>query len=190
MAIAPDQITAIVLCGGRGRRVGGRDKPLLCYRGRQLIASVTDALKGTVAGVLVSANRNLDAYARFGTVIRDEVPNGGPLAGIASCLQRCSTPYAFVCPGDAPDLEAAVVVRLANALTDDVAITVAHDGQRRQHLHMMLRRDVGPTIRAYLSSGRRSVWQWLATQRVAEVDLSDLAGCFVDVDDTAQLTAG
>lgn len=187
VTVSADQITAIVLCGGGGRRVGGHDKPLLQHRGRTLVAQVTDALSGNVAGVLISANRNLDTYARFGTVVVDEVPDGGPLAGIASCLKRCPTPYAFVCPGDAPALDPIVITRLAAAVGGYKTVAVAHDGRRRQNLHMILHRDLGPAIDGYLSSGERSVWRWLETVAAADVDLSEVAGCFADMDDASDL---
>ena len=100
-----EAITGIVLCGGEGRRVAGADKPLLNYHGRPLIEWVLDALKPQVDRLLISTNRNSESYAAYGRVIADELPPyAGPLAGIVSCLRRCPTELAFVCPGDVPHL--------------------------------------------------------------------------------------
>jgi len=186
MTIAAETITAIILCGGRGTRMGGRDKPLLEYRGRPGIARIVEALSGTVAGMLISANRNLARYRRYGEVIEDERTDLGPLAGIASCLKRCSTSYAFTCPGDAPKLDAAVISRLASALENAAAdVAVAHDGRQRQYLHLLLRSDVGTGIDAYLEQGGRSVKGWLATLDTVDADCADLADSFADLDEPA-----
>ena len=183
MTVAADALTAIVLCGGRGSRMGGRDKPLLAYHGQPIVAHIVDALQGSVAGVLISANRNLATYRGHGTVVEDELINHGPLSGIAACLQRCDTEYAFVCPGDAPNLDPSMIQRLAQALASTNAdVAVAHDGVQQQNLHLLLRACVQPEIDAYLSAGGRSVKGWLENATTIEVACADLAPSFADLD--------
>ncbi len=182
--IEPAAITAIVLCGGRGSRMRGLDKPLLEYRTRPIVAHVVHALTGCVADVLISANRNQQVYRRYGTVITDELTNHGPLSGIASCLKRCTTPYAFVCPGDAPHLDPIVIQRLAHTLDSSGAMAAAaRDGERRQNLHLLVRAGVASDIDAYLASGERSVKNWLDRIAAVDVDCSDIAESFVDFDE-------
>jgi molybdopterin-guanine dinucleotide biosynthesis protein A len=183
MMVESAAITAIVLCGGHGSRMGGRDKPLLEHVGRPMIAHITDALNGAVACVLISANRNLEAYGDFGRVVEDELSDQGPLAGIASCLQQCATEFAFICPGDAPSLDASLVQRLAQALgASDARVAVVHDGQRRQNLHLLMHADVQSEIASYLASGARSVKDWLESMATIDVDCADIAACFADID--------
>ena len=123
--IAAPALTAIVLCGGRGVRMGGRDKPLMDFRGRPMVAHVCRALEHSVSSVLISANRNLATYAHYGIVVQDELADAGPLSGISSCLNSCATAYAFICPGDAPNLDQSMVQRLARSLaTTDVGVVV------------------------------------------------------------------
>ena len=113
-------ITGIVLCGGRGRRLQGADKPLLRWRGETLAAQVVRRLRPQVDAMVISANRNLDAYRRLGPVVADALPgHQSPLAGIAAALERCATPWAAVCPGDAPLVPADLVQRLAAAIGAD-----------------------------------------------------------------------
>lgn len=113
-------ITGIVLCGGRGQRLQGADKPLLRWRGETLAAQVVRRLRPQVDAIVISANRNLDAYRRLGPVVADALPgHQGPLAGIAAALERCATPWAAVCPGDAPLLPVNLVERLAAAIGAD-----------------------------------------------------------------------
>ena len=110
-------VTGIVLCGGRGRRLQGADKPLLHWRGETLVAQVLRRLRPQVKRIIISANRNLDTYGRLAPVVADALPGyQGPLAGIAAALGNCPTPWAVVCPGDAPLIPADLVERLVAAL--------------------------------------------------------------------------
>ena len=48
---AREQITGLILCGGRGQRVGGADKPLLDFHGQPLVARVA-VIDPVIAGKL------------------------------------------------------------------------------------------------------------------------------------------
>ena len=61
--IAPDQITGLVLAGGRGQRLGGVDKGLQAWHGLPLVDHALVRLAPQVGAVLISANRNAPAYA-------------------------------------------------------------------------------------------------------------------------------
>lgn len=184
----PEELTAVILCGGAGRRMGGRDKPLVELDGMSFAARITQSLKTRVSRVMISANRNLDAYAGIGEVVSDDGRGQGPLDGIATCARRCRTPYLFVCPGDGPHLKAAVIDRLADALAKtDAPIVVASDGTQRQNLYLLMRPAEGDGVRRYLDSGRRSVSGWLDETGAIEVAMPDLAGSFKDYDSSNDL---
>ena len=155
-------ITGVVLCGGAGRRFQGRDKPLLKLQSRALVAHVLHRLAPQVDQLVISANRNLPAYRRFGhPVIEDAVEDQGPLAGILAAGQATTSDFLCVCPGDAPFLPEDLVERLAAGLAADVAVAVAHDGQRAQPLFLLLRRSSVSSVGDYLQTGERSVRGWL-----------------------------
>jgi molybdopterin-guanine dinucleotide biosynthesis protein A len=186
--LAPQSLTAIILCGGAGRRMGGRDKPLLDLDGKPFVAWIAQRLNDRVSHVIISANRNLEAYAGLGEVIPDDGEGRGPLEGIATCAGHCRTPFLFVCPGDAPHLDAAVVDRLAQAQKKtDAPAVVASDGSRRQNLHLLMKSNQGIRIRRYLESGRRSVSGWLDEIGAVAVEMPDLAGSFRDYDSSDDL---
>jgi len=168
--------------------MGGVDKPLLEHGDRTLLRHILDELEPEVAHVLISANRNAELYANYGEVIVDQETGRGPLEGLACCLQQVSTQWAFVCPGDAPFVVAEIPRRLLAALTEGTSrIAVAHDGQRRQALHMMLAPDHAASIREYLNNGHRSVYGWLETQPITQVVMEDLASAFNDLDEPGDL---
>jgi molybdenum cofactor guanylyltransferase len=163
-------ITGLILCGGAGARLGGRDKPLEQLDGVPLVEHVRDRLRLQVDRILISCNRNFDAYRRWNdTIVSDDTANRGPLSGVLSGLNSIDTDYLFVCPGDAPFLSTTLVERLASAIgTADIALP--RDGMRRQHLFPLLRRTLAGSLSRYLDAGGRSVHAFVETQRVVVID--------------------
>jgi len=179
-------ITGLVLAGGLARRMGGIDKGLVDLGGKPMIEHVLAALRPQVGRLLINANRNLEAYARFGVPVVTDTFEGfqGPLAGIFSGLAVVETPYLLTAPCDspllAPDL-AACMVRALDAEQADLA--VAHDGQRQQPVFLLLRRELAPDLQAYLAGGDRKIDLWFARHRVANADLGHRRDSFVNVND-------
>ena len=87
--IPTHELTGMILAGGEGRRMGGRDKGLEPFAGLPLVGHVVKRLEGQVAELLINANRNADAYRFFADrVIADEEGGfKGPLMGIYSGLR-------------------------------------------------------------------------------------------------------
>ena len=87
-------VTGIVLAGGQGRRMGGVDKGLQPLRGRAMVEWVLERLAPQVDEIVINANQNLEAYARFGhRVVADEVGGfAGPLAGLHAGLRAAAYP--------------------------------------------------------------------------------------------------
>ncbi|MGC5584650.1 molybdenum cofactor guanylyltransferase [Ornithinimicrobium sp. W1665] len=77
-------VDLLVLAGGRGERLGGRDKAALMVGGRSLLHRVLEGaarLGGSV--VVVGVTSVPDGVART----TEDPPGGGPVAGIAAGLQ-------------------------------------------------------------------------------------------------------
>jgi len=177
-------ITGIILCGGRGRRLGGADKPLLLWRGRTWVARTAERLRPQVSAQLLSANRNLDEYRRLAPVVADELaPHQGPLAGVAAALRRCATPLALVCPGDAPLVPLDLAKRLRTAPEAHPAdcsplAATAHDGERRHPLHCLVRVEAIAALDRHLASGRRAARGWLDSMGAVDVQFKDRKEAF------------
>lgn len=177
-------VTAVILAGGRGSRVGGADKGLLEFNGRPLIEHVIDAVAGQVRGLMINANRNLVRYQRFGyPVIADSlVDYQGPLAGFLAAMETVQTPYILTLPCDGPLLAADLVARLVSALERESAeIAVAHDGRRLQPVYALIPVALKESLQAYLAGGDRKIDLWYARHRLARADFSDLPDTFVNV---------
>lgn len=171
-------IAAIVLAGGRGRRMDERDKGLVELAGRPLAGWVVDSLRGQVDEIVVSANRNLDAYAALGCpVVPDALPDRpGPLAGILAAAETSAADWLLATPCDTPFLPADLAERmLATAQANDVPLVRAADGERIHYAVMLLHRRLLADMAAALAEGERRVQAWQARHPHAEAVFDDRA---------------
>jgi len=187
-----EQITGVVLAGGRGQRMGGVDKGLQELGGRPLVQWVLERLAPQVGTVLISANRNLPRYRQFGcTVLADSAAGFlGPLAGLQTALAHTTTRFLVAVPCDSPLLPTDLVQRLSDGMVRDGAeLAVARTGSQVQRTFCMVRRDILPTLDAFLASGDRKVGLWLASLNVIEVGFDDEAEAFSNINTTDELSA-
>ncbi len=152
-----EDLTFLVLCGGAGRRMAGKDKPLETFRGRPLVDHVLDTVPPRV-NRLLSANRNIETYATRGRVVQDLPDYSGPLAGVLAGLEACSTRWILISPGDTPVLPHAWWEEMTKGNMD---VRVARDPQRQQHLHLLLNTRIVGNLRQYLERGGYSAHGWL-----------------------------
>ncbi len=197
---APDY--AVVLCGGAGRRMQGADKPLQLLAGQPMVASVVAAARASGGQVLISANRNMQEYARYGhPVIADQQANEpglvGPLAGVQAALrwiQQSGRPstlpqYCWLLPGDAPDASGAVAAELVAAAGGAERVLVPHDGSRQQPLFALISTGLAGNLDAFVAGGGRKVLDWFDDVGAAQVDCSAYATSFRNINTLTELTA-
>src|SRR5947209_6369262 len=121
--IAREDITGVILAGGRGSRMGGVDKGLQNYAGMPLALATLMRLQPQVGQVMINANRNIAAYESFGVPVWPDglADYAGPLAGFLVGLERCETPWLVTVPCDTPRFPADLVERLASAADREAA---------------------------------------------------------------------
>ncbi|MCG6659046.1 molybdenum cofactor guanylyltransferase [Halomonas campisalis] len=175
-------VTGLILAGGQGRRMGGRDKGLEPLAGRPLVTHVMDRLVGRVASVMINANRHLEAYAGFGDRLVTDLEGGyqGPLMGIYSGLRAAETPWVLVVPCDTPALPMALVPRLVAGL-GDCDIAVAHDGERLHPVVALLRTRLADDLGEALAAGERKIDRWYARHAWCPVDFHDCPEAFTNL---------
>lgn len=164
------QITAIILAGGRGQRMGEADKGLQLLRGEPMVGWVAGCVAPQVDAVLVSANRNLERYRALGfVVLADEMPDfPGPLAGLRRALGEVRTPLWLSVPCDTPFLPDDLVPRLLDALLkSDAQLAVASADGHMQPTICLGYAHLRDGLAAFLARGGRRVGEWQAgLQRV------------------------
>lgn len=185
-----EAITGVVLAGGLGRRMDGNDKGLQLLRGKPLAQWVAERLAPQVDELLISANRNPERYTAFGhRVVADAVPDfAGPLAGLHAALSAAAHPLVATAPCDSPFLPEDLVSRLYAGLTAAGAdLALVRAGERVHPVFCLCRRELLPGLTAYLASGERRFMGWIAAVNAVEVDFSDRAEAFENLNTLADL---
>ena len=182
--LSKHDITAVILAGGKGRRMQGKDKGLVELADLPLIEHVIAAIEPQVKTIIINANRNQQQYSHYGyQVISDTLDNyQGPLAGFFSAMQEASTSHIVTLPCDGPLLADDLVERLIFASNKENAeIAVAHDGERMQPVYSLLPVTLTASLGDFLDSGERKIDLWYKQHRVALADFSDCPETFRNI---------
>lgn len=182
----PNNVTGIILAGGEGRRMGGEDKGWLEVDGLPLIKRAISRLAPQVNEIIISANRNLQAYEALGRrIFHDNTPYLGPLGGIAACLKQIDTDYGLVVPTDAPLIPMNLVAVLGQHLP--TKLILCEDKQRLQPLFGLYHRSLADSIEQYLAAGERKLTLWCEQQQPARVTIGDISA-FTNLNTPADLS--
>ena len=183
----PADITAIVLCGGSGTRLGGVDKPLLPLGRARVIDHLLAALSPQVGTVLLSCGRDTTAYEDLGLVtIPDLSPGDGPLGGIVSALPRVETDWILTHPGDAPFPDPSLVARLA-PVAEAAGIAVPQTRGSRQNLTLLISRARAAELARFYEQGGRAARDWLDATGAVGVDMTDITESFFNINTAADV---
>ena len=180
MAQASEGITALILAGGRGSRMGGIDKGLQNFRGLPMALQTLMRLQLQSLppqDILINANRNLAAYESLGVSVWPDTLDGfaGPLAGFLTGLERCETPLLLTVPCDTPLFPLDLIERLHTALHEqdaDLAMAAAReeDGKvRPQPVFCLLKVELLDSLVAFTHQGGRKIDAWTGQHRCAIV---------------------
>jgi molybdopterin-guanine dinucleotide biosynthesis protein A len=187
--IAPEQITGLILAGGRGSRMGGLDKGLQNHLGLPLALQAVLRLQPQVGQVMVNANRNLGAYEAMGVPVwPDALAAGaesypGPLAGFLAGLAHCETPYLVTVPCDTPNFPVDLVARLASALVAEqaqIAVAATLEGGRLQvqPVFCLMAATLLESLVAFTQGGQRKIDRWTGQHHCATVVFDDADAFF------------
>ncbi len=196
--ISKDDVTGVILAGGRGSRMGGADKGLQNFRGMPMAMFTLLRLAPQVAELMINANRNLAAYESFGVPVWPDslADYAGPLAGFLTALERCETEYLVTVPCDTPLFPQDLVARLCEALEREgaeIAMAAARedDGQvRAQPVFSLLRRELMDSLVRFTQAGGRKIDAWTAQHRTVLVPFDregDGAAAFANANTLAEL---
>lgn len=187
-----ETITAVILAGGAGRRMGGHDKGLLSLHGRPLIEWVLERLSPQCDSILININRHQDEYTKFGyPLIEDVLPGGlGPLAGLLSALEQSHSDYVLSAPCDTPQLPRDLATRMLESLKRHHAeVCTVDDGERLHPVIMLVKRSMAENLRHYIESGGRKVHDWYYSIDHCTADFSEQPEAFININTPEQLNA-
>ena len=175
--ITPQDITGLILAGGRAQRMGGIDKGLIPFHGKPLIESAIDRLQPQVGTILINANRSITKYSHYGyPVLMDETPDfSGPLAGFSVGLKHCKTPYLLTSPCDSPLLPNDLAEKMGTELEKNnlelvFASSKENDGKIwSQPVFCLMKSSLQDSLDAFLCKGDLKIDRWFKELRSGTV---------------------
>jgi molybdenum cofactor guanylyltransferase len=169
-------MTAVVLAGGRGRRMKA-DKARLDVAGRTLLEHVLAQVEPYFDEVLVSLSPDQTApplpAASRARIVRDEQTGQGPIGGLFAGLKAAAHDACAVIACDIPEIDVPLLHDLAKAAADaEIAVPVGPSGLH-EPLFAVYRRKILLRIEDLLARGERSLLPLYKTCRTAVVEFDD-----------------
>jgi molybdopterin-guanine dinucleotide biosynthesis protein A len=190
---------AVILAGGRSKRMGGGDKCLLPLGGKALIARIIEAVAPQACDILINTNSDPAPFLPLGLPVLPDVITGfqGPLAGILTGMawSRRHHPrqtYLLTVAGDVPFLPPDLVLRLAKALDGEKAdIAIASDPRGPHPVIGLWPVDLAERLEHDLmETNVRSVQDWLSSFRVARAEFDSAALININTPDDLEACGG
>ena len=176
MIASQTKIAAVVIAGGQSNRMG-IDKATIVWQGETLLEKTARCCReARLSPVVIVGRGRPKEWSGTECFVSDEVPQSGPLGGLASGLRKlealhfiggpettaATTLYALALPCDMPLIDTAALLWLKEVAKDCArrqllgAVAITPD-QQMQPLFAVYSTNLLPTIDSRLNFGRRSI---------------------------------
>jgi molybdopterin-guanine dinucleotide biosynthesis protein A len=185
--------SGLIVAGGHSTRFGDTDKAVADLAGVPMIRRVAERLAPVIDALVVNCRDEQIASIREALIgygprvrfARDEAPDQGPMAGIATGLHKVEYEYAFVAACDMPLIDPDIVAYLfdqASKQSFDIQHSSAHDAavpqldnQWFQTTHAVYRANaMADACEAALAAGERKPIEALFDLDYVVIDENDI----------------
>ena len=174
-------IPCVILAGGKGRRMGGKEKALIRLLDRPLLSYVLEKVSGKVAPIALNINTNFDDFQKFGyKIIKDPIKGHlGPLAGILASLnwaKEINQDWVLTLPCDTPFLPKNLVQSMVEAKnkTPKVDLVVAKSRGFNHPVIALWKSDINQKLQSALNEGVRKIDIFTDQLKIAYVDFDNI----------------
>lgn len=183
-------LAALVLAGGRARRMQGADKPLMMLGGQPLIAHVVAALSAPGRPLAISANGDPARFAALGLpVLADRAEDfPGPLEGVLNGLrwaEALGAAHLVTAPADCPFLPQDLVPRLLEAAREDTIIHARAGGRDHPTLALWPLAAI-PALEVALAQGKNRLMRFVQDFGTMAVEWAE-EGAFLNINEPEDL---
>jgi molybdopterin-guanine dinucleotide biosynthesis protein A len=176
----PGPYDAVVLAGGRARRLFGADKPGVVVGGRPLVAWVAAAVASAERLILVGPGRPELPSA---IVVREDPPGAGPIPALRAGLASVRAAWTAVLAADLPFLRPAHVAELRRAAAGRAGAVLVDGGGRPQWLAGVWRSaDLAQALDGYGGASLHGLMEPLAPRLVRTPEESPWYDCDTPAD--------
>jgi len=166
--------SAVVLAGGRGKRLGGDKAAVELAPGETLLQRALTLVAPLSDDVIVVRRPDQRLATQGARIVTDQPPFEGPLAGILAGLEAARHEWSLVVACDMPFLSAPVV-RYLMALRPGHDIVVPRLEVGMEPLHALYHRRAAAAIRGALERGEHRLISFYRALRVRAVTSDELA---------------
>jgi molybdopterin-guanine dinucleotide biosynthesis protein A len=171
---APRSVSAAILAGGRGTRLGGLDKSALTVGAQSILDRQLALLLDLVAHVFVVA----DDGARFAgagvPVVADRIKGAGALGGLYTALVEAPTDDVLIVACDMPFLTRPFLAHLARVAPGADSV-IPRDAGGQHPLCARYAARIAPLLEARLAAGVRKISDALDALDVVDLGPGELA---------------
>jgi molybdopterin-guanine dinucleotide biosynthesis protein A len=137
--------SSLLLAGGLGTRLEGREKALLLLNGNTFIENTLQVLDRVCDEVIISFRdeaqlRQFGEYVHGRKTVLDTLQHAGPLAGMLEGFRAASREYVLVVACDMPYINADVIDRLFKLAEGHDAVVPVGDSGKKEPLHAVYKR--------------------------------------------------
>jgi molybdenum cofactor guanylyltransferase len=172
-----NQITAVILAGGKNSRFGGRDKAFFPVDGIPMVENISGLLMEIFSRILIVTNTP-ERYGRYGyfSTVSDIFKDAGPLGGIHAAMTAVNTPYIFVVSCDMPCLDKSIINNQIGLFfkEQDLEAFVPRVNSKIEPLHAIYSAKLAKKLAKFLSeTNDKSIRAFLAGIKVSYMDMPD-----------------
>ncbi len=174
--------SAVILAGGKGTRMGFREKALMTIKSKPLICYVINALEKAVDDIIISVRDEeegelIEKVTPGYTFSYDAYENIGPLAGILSGLAKCTTEFCFITACDMPFINEKVVKLLFSRCEYHDAAIPRHEDGFLEPLHAVYESiSMKKSTKKAIEFGKTIILAPIAGLNVNYVEMSEIKG--------------
>jgi molybdopterin-guanine dinucleotide biosynthesis protein A len=167
-----DDMTAVILVGGKSRRMG-EDKAFLEIEGVPLFERVLAVCREVFARVILIGGQGA-RFAGYGLPVHPDIYPGSALGGLYTGLVQAGTPYVFAAACDLPFPSSTVARHLAS-LRDGFDAVVPRSAEGFEPLFAVYARTCLEPMRRLLEQGNFRIYDLYTELNVRYVPMDELA---------------
>lgn len=169
-----ENITGIILCGGRNKRMNGQNKAFLEIEGKTFFETIFYKFKSLgLESIIISNEPELFKDSGIKTY-KDIIKKNTPLSGIHSGLSNIKTDFGFVAACDMPLLKTELMEKMINEVQNEFDAVTPNEGSFFQPLCSVYSKKCIPFIEALLSKGEVKVDRLFELVRVKKISYEKL----------------
>lgn len=168
------ELTVILLAGGKSSRMG-IEKGFLVYEKSTFVDRLVEMALSMTPHVLLSVNaKNAEAYAYLDIpLVKDVIPDSGPLGGVVSAVNEVHTPWFFLVSIDAPKVSVSILNNLWVRRTGFEAVVYA-DQNRMHPLVGLYKTDTKTKWEEALRLNKLRIASIVATMHVLQIGIDSI----------------